>query len=225
MQYYFPGDFSRFESYFASLEHEERLYRKNEDLKKLGDDFDDLFYILSGTLAASFSHESGKVKSYSFYGKGYFAPLYHPGNWEEMKALRLKAISNMRVYAFDRKSFFKYLKENEDLCDEMFRAYMNLVTFLILESTNQIFNSGIQKISNFLYIYLDNLNNSSNVINLTQYEIMEFVGLNRANLAKYLKILREKRIIDTQRNQLVVIDKEGLKEYCTILIHGEEAYQ
>lgn len=225
MQYYFPGDFSRFESYFARLEHEERFYHKNDDLKKLGDDFDEMFYILGGTLAASFSHESGKIKSYSFYGKGYLAPLYHPGKWEEMKAMRFRAISDMRVYAFDRKTFFQYLKENDDLCEEMFRAYMKLVTFLILESTNQIFNSGLQKICNFFYIYLDNLNDSSNVINLTQYEIMEFVGLNRANLAKYLKILREKGVIDTQRNQLVVIDKEALKEFGTIMIEGEDAYR
>jgi AAA+ ATPase superfamily predicted ATPase len=80
---------------------------------------------------------------------------------------------------------------------------------------NQLFSTGMEKICNFFYIYLKNTNDHENRIPFSQHNIAEFVGLNRANVAKYLKVLRDEKVIDTQRNQIIVINMEKIRRYCS----------
>jgi DNA-binding transcriptional regulator LsrR (DeoR family) len=54
-----------------------------------------------------------------------------------------------------------------------------------------------------------------NKLPFNQYEIGDFVGLNRANVAKYLKILRDQDVIETHRNYVIVKNMEKLKELCS----------
>ncbi|WP_368660465.1 helix-turn-helix domain-containing protein [Eubacterium sp.] len=39
---------------------------------------------------------------------------------------------------------------------------------------------------------------------ISQDDLANFVGMNRANVAKYLKQLREEKIIETARNRIIV---------------------
>ncbi|MFA0815306.1 MAG: Crp/Fnr family transcriptional regulator [Anaerofustis sp.] len=215
MRNYFSETFRQFESYFSSIEHEERSYLKTNSIKAFNKPMDEMFYIRAGTIAASSLHESGHIKAFSFYGEGYLAPLYFPGTGDEFRALSFDALTELDVYVFERKKFLRYLQGNQELNDTMYSAYIDLVGMLLIENINQLFSSGMEKICNFFYMYLENGEKKDHVIDLSQNQILEFVGLNRANLAKYLKILREQGIISTYRNQIEVKDILRLREYCS----------
>ncbi|WP_303871397.1 Crp/Fnr family transcriptional regulator [Acetobacterium wieringae] len=215
LQYYFAGDFGEFENYFSNIEHQKRKYKKSDSINAIGEPMDELFYILNGTMAVSYLHKSGHIKAFSFYGKGYLAPLYFPKDIETMHATAFTAVSDLEVYAFKRLSFKQHLDENPKLNDAMYWGYINLVSLLIQDNANQLFCSGMEKICNFFYIYLENMKEKDNTIYLTQNEIMEFVGMNLANVSKYLKILRDEGAIRTQRNKIIVENLQKLKIHCT----------
>jgi CRP-like cAMP-binding protein len=215
LQYYFADDFSEFEDYFKAIKIGTRSYKKNEDVNGFGKTMDEMYYILSGTMAGAFLHESGNVKTSAFYGKGYLAPLYFPGENKILLSFSFTAVTDLTVYVFDRKRFSKYINENAKLNIAMYEAYIKLVALQSLELSNQLFSTGLEKISNFFYIYLKNTKQAENKLPFNQYEIGEFVGLNRANVAKYLKILRDQDVIETHRNYVIVKNMEKLKELCS----------
>jgi CRP-like cAMP-binding protein len=166
-------------------------------------------------MAGSFLHESGNVKTSAFYGKGYLAPLYFPGENKILLSFSFTAVTDLTVYVFDRKAFSKYINANEKLNIAMYEAYIKLVSLQSLELSIQLFSTGLEKISNFFYIYLKNTREMDNKLPFNQYEIGDFVGLNRANVAKYLKILRDQDVIETHRNYVIVKNMEKLKELCS----------
>jgi CRP-like cAMP-binding protein len=215
LQYYFTDDFSEFEEYFKTIKIGTRSYKKNEDVNGFGKAMDEMYYILSGTMAGSFLHESGNVKTSAFYGKGYLAPLYFPGENKILLSFSFTAVTDLTVYVFDRKAFSKYINANEKLNIAMYEAYIKLVSLQSLELSIQLFSTGLEKISNFFYIYLKNTREMDNKLPFNQYEIGDFVGLNRANVAKYLKILRDQDVIETHRNYVIVKNMEKLKELCS----------
>ena len=47
-------------------------------------------------------------------------------------------------------------------------------------------------------------NSGNPVVLISQDDLANFVGMNRANVAKYLKQLREEKIIETARNRIIV---------------------
>lgn len=218
LQYYFSGDFNQFEEYFSTIEHHKHLYKKKEQLTSIGEPMDKMFYILNGTLASAYLHESGHYKAFSLYGKGYMAPLYFPGDLNVLRSMVFTAVSDLEVYVFSRYTFDQYLYCNPELNKTMYQCYIDLVSMLVQDNANQLFCSGLEKISNFFYIYLENTKEKNNAIYLSQNEIMEFVGLNLKNVSKYLKILRDDGVIVTHRNMINVLDLEKLKGYCSVEI-------
>ncbi|WKY44980.1 Crp/Fnr family transcriptional regulator [Eubacteriaceae bacterium ES2] len=215
LQYYFADDFSEFEDYFKTIKTGIRSYKKNEDVNGFGKTMDEMYYILSGTMAGAFLHESGNVKTSAFYGKGYLAPLYFPGENKILLSFSFTAVTDLTVYVFDRKAFSQYINENDKLNIAMYEAYIKLVSLQSLELSIQLFSTGLEKISNFFYIYLKNTKDPENKLPFNQYEIGDFVGLNRANVAKYLKILRGQNVIETHRNYVIVKNMEKLKGSCS----------
>ncbi|WKY47383.1 helix-turn-helix domain-containing protein [Eubacteriaceae bacterium ES3] len=98
----------------------------------------------------------------------------------------------------------------------MYKAFNELAGMLVLDNANQLFYTGLEKISNFLYIYLDNIN--KDVIMLTQNDIMDLVGINLKNVSRCPKILRDNQVIETRRNRIIVRDREKLRQYCSAAI-------
>ncbi|MBU4438122.1 MAG: Crp/Fnr family transcriptional regulator [Firmicutes bacterium] len=216
LQYYFSGDFAKFEEYFSTIDHQIRKYKKKELLTGIGEPMDEMFYILSGTIASTYLHESGHYKAFPFYGKGYLVPFYFPGDLNILRSMAFTAVSDLEVYVFNRHTFDQYLYCNPELNKTMYRCYVDLVSQLMQDVASQLFCSGLEKISNFFYIYLENVKDKNNTIYLSQNEIMEFVGLNLKNVSKYLKILRDDEVIQTHRNMINVLDLEKLKKYCSL---------
>lgn len=213
LQYYFGDDFKPFEDYLLSIPHTKIDCPKNTILSGPGEPMDKNHYILSGLISTSFIHESGRIKAFGFYGSGTFAPLYFPGDFAIEQSIVFTAATDLKVLAFERKVFGEYLNANAKLNKAMYGAYMRLVCLLIEDNVEQLFSSGLEKISHFLYCYIQNNTSEGLEIPLTQDELANFVGMNRSNTAKYLKQLREEGVLVTARNRIIIKNPEKLYEY------------
>lgn len=213
LQYYFGDDFKPFEDDLLSIPHTKIDCPKNTVLSGLGEPMDRNHYILSGLISTSFTHESGRIKAFGFYGSGTFAPLYFPGNFGIEQSIVFTAAADLIALAFERKAFGAYLNANPKLNEAMYGAYMRLVCLLIEDNVEQLFCSGLEKISHFLYCYIKNNNTQGLEVPLTQEELAHFVGMNRANVAKYLKQLREEDVLATGRNRIIIKNPEKLYGY------------
>lgn len=140
---------------------------------------------------------------------------YFPGDLFIMRSTAFTAISELEVFVFNRNTFDQYINSNPELNIAMYKAYIKLVSLSNQELANQLFSTGMEKICNFFYIYLVNTKSNENIINLSQYAIQEIVGLNRGNVVKYLRILRNEKVIKTQRNKIMILNMEKLRNYCS----------
>lgn len=211
LQYYFGDDFKQFEDYLLSIEHTVFECTKDTPLSGVGAPLDKEYYVLEGMIRTSFIHESGHIKAFAFYGPYTFAPLYYPGDYKIESSLIFTAATDLKALAFDRKLLGRYLNENLALNQAMYDAYMRLVVLLIEDNINQLFSTGLEKISHFLYSAITNSGNP--VVLISQDDLANFVGMNRANVAKYLKQLREEEIIETARNRIIVKNAKKLQDY------------
>lgn len=214
IQYYLSGNFSKLEKIYFSLEHTLLKYDKNTNIAGIMKPMDHIYYILNGTVASSYYHKSGKIKTYTFMGKGAQFPYFFPGENDLFQSLCFSAVSDVELIAIDRNKFQEYVLTIPELNLAQYRGYIELCSLLIEQNANQMFSGGMERICKFFYVYLVNNNHMyDNTVNLSQNVIMEFVGLNRTNLTKYLNILKTKKIIKTARNKIIVLDLQKLTNY------------
>ena len=83
------------------------------------------------------------------------------------------------------------------------------------DTTNILFNDGLVKTCNFLYSCLMSSEFKEGVIRISQKDLSAIIGMNRTNTAKYLKLLREKNIIKTSRNNITILDEKNLLKQCS----------
>ncbi|WMJ80405.1 Crp/Fnr family transcriptional regulator [Clostridium sp. MB40-C1] len=214
-RYYFTDSFRKYETLFHSKEHEIQYYKKGEYLCGINDSMDTIFYIVSGTAKLSILHQSGHEKNFSFHGAGTIQPLYYPVNFSLEHSVLLLAISDMEVLAFKKEDFSKIVKENPEMYETLLEGFVRMVDLLMYDTANLLFNDGLVKTCNFLYSYLVTGGCNDGIIRLSQNDLASMIGMNRTNTAKYLKALREKKIIKTDRNCITIIDKDKLLYQCS----------
>jgi len=214
-RYYFSDDFKKYEKMFYSKTYKKVHFKKGDCLCDINDNFDTIFYIIDGTVKLSILHESGHEKSVSFHGTGNLQPYYYPINFKLEKSLLLTAITDVDALAFDKNYFYTIIKENIELYDSLLEGLVRLINLLMCDTASMLYDNGLVKISNFLYSYLKTGQSKNNIINIQQHEIASIAGMNRINTAKHLRELRNRKIISTARNKIIILDEEALFRLCS----------
>ena len=214
-RYYFNGDFIKYENILRSIKHTVETCHKGDVLCDVDSNFQCSYYILKGSLKLSVLHGSGREKVISFYGPGNLEPLYYPIEFQLEKSLIYTAMNDVEVWVFNKKDIGKLAKENNDFNTSLLEGMVKLVNLLICDMSSALYDNGLIKISNFLYSYYIAGNRKENAIELTQDELASVAGMNRINTAKHLKELRERGIIKTERNKIVVLKLEELHKLCS----------
>lgn len=81
----------------------------------------------------------------------------------------------------------------------------------------QGYNHSFLKLCNLLYLLLGSQNSiRKHVIDITQDDIADLLGISRVNLTRGLSELRSQNIIRTHRKQIEVIDLPALAQYCSL---------
>lgn len=214
--YYFADDFRVFDRYFKAQPHTERTFSKGDYLWRPGQPYDRIHYFVSGAAVHFAEHESGRRKIISFHGPGTVMPGYHTTDFKIELSLTTTALSEVRALEFTIPQFQEMFTSNAALCEQVVNWYSRYVNRFLFETIHQEFNSSQVKLCNLLYLLTMNQPaNSGPVIEMTQEDLADLLGMSRVQITRELTALRRRGILTTARGRLTVTDLPALAALCT----------
>lgn len=220
-RYYFADDFRTFYAYFLSQPHTERTFRKGDYLWKPGQPYDRIQYYVTGASVHFSDHESGRRKIISFHGPGTILPGYHTTDFRIERSLTTVALSEVKVLEFTIPQFQAMFASNTELAESVVNWYSRYVNRFLFETIHQGFNSSQVKLCNLLYLLTMNQpSHSGLIIEMTQEDLADILGMSRVQITRELTTLRNKGILSTTRGRLAITDFPAWASLCT-----EEALQ
>ena len=107
-------------------------------------------------------------------------------------------------------------ESNAALSEQVVNWYSMYVNRFLFETIHQGFNSSQVKLCNLLYLLTMNQPaNSGLVIEMTQEDIADILGMSRVQITRELTELRSRGILATTRGKLTVTDLPALTALCT----------
>lgn len=215
-RYYFADDFRSFYEYFLSQPYTERTFQKGDYLWKPGQPYDRVQYYVSGASVHFSEHESGRRKIISFHGPGTILPGYHTTEFRIELSLTTIALSEVKVLEFTIPQFRAMFESNKELAESVVNWYSKYINRFLFETIHQDFNPSQVKLCNLLYLLTMNQpSNSGLVIEMTQEDIADILGMSRVQITRELTNLRNRGILSTTRGRLIVTDLPALASLCT----------
>lgn len=215
-RYFFADDFRQFFEYFLSQPHTARTFQKGDYLWKPGQPYEKIHYIISGAAIHFADHENGRRKIISFHGAGTVFPGYRQYDYKIELSLITAALSDMKVLEFTKDQFQKMFETNTALSEQVVNWHSMYINRFLFEIVHQEYNPSFVKICNLLYLLTVNQPACSGlVIDMTQEELAEILGLSRIQLTRGLSDLRKQNIISTTRGKVSVVDLPALASLCS----------
>ena len=215
-RYYFAEDFRPFQDYFLSQPHTEKTFQKGGLLWEPGRPYEKIHYILSGAAMHYALHESGRRKIISFHGPGTVFPGYRQNGYRIECTLATQALSDMRVLEFTVPQFTAMFVSSPALSRQVVNWYSMYINRFLFETIHQEFNSSLVKLCNLLYLLTVNQPaNSGLVIEMTQEELADILGMSRVQVSRELSALWKQGILSTGRGGLTVTSPLKLARLCT----------
>lgn len=215
-RYFFSDDFRPFYEYFLSQPHVERSFQRGEYLWEPGEPYEKIHYIISGASIHYADHENGRRKIISFHGPGTVFPGYRQYDYKIELSLTTEALSEMRVLEFSLPQFQRMFESNKELSEQVVNWQSMYINRFLFETIHQEYNPSLVKVCNLLYLLTVNQpSNSGLIIDHTQNELGEILGLSRIQISRELAELRGRGIISTNRGKILVTDLPALTEMCS----------
>ena len=215
-RYYFADDFQSYHEYFLSHPHTKRIFQKGDYLWRPGQPYDRVQYDVSGVSVHFSVHESGRRKIISFHGPGTLFPGYHTNDYHIEQSLTTVALSEIQVLEFTVQQFKAMFEQNNALAESVVNWYSMYVNRFLFETIHQEFNPSQVKLCNLLYLLTMNQpSNSGLVIEMTQEDIADILGMSRVQITRELTDLRSRGILSTTRGRLTITDLPTLASLCT----------
>ena len=161
-------------------------------------------------------HENGRRKIISFHGPGTVFPGYRLNDFRVELSLITVALSEMEVLEFTVPQFKAMFETNTALSEQVVNWYSMYINRFLFETILQAYNSSLTKLCNLLYLLTINQpTNSGLVIDMTQDELAEILGMSRVQITREISELRHRGIVETSRGKLLVSDLPSLSSLCT----------
>ena len=217
---FFSEDFRSFQDYFFSQPLRRRSFARGDYLWRPERPFESVHYILSGVSQNYVEHENGRRKIISFHGPGTLFPGYHRQDYKIERSLITRALSPMEVLEFSKEEFRLMFAHNGDLSAAVVEWYAMYVNLLLYDTAHQEYNSSFLKLCNLLYLLADSpVGGRQGVLNLTQDDLADLLGISRANLTRGLAQLRRQGILRTRRGLVELLDLPALAQCCSEETH------
>lgn len=206
---------SDYEDYFREHADNHKKLEKGSYLTQYGVINNTAYYIKSGIMHLSLGHDDG-IKGLAFFGPGTIFPV----GVEEHKVrgeyeMILRAMTDLEVYSVSYPGLKKMVQENGRFAGELFSENCDFIGYLFFDTINSTFESGLKRICDVLYLYLDKISPDQNRILLTQEELSELTGVSVAQTERSIRFLRNENIIQTGRRQIIVKDQNALLHHCS----------
>jgi CRP-like cAMP-binding protein len=211
--FYFKNDFTKYKSEF---------FASGKTLTLLPEDYlpltagnrDYYYYIVSGTAKLCMKDITGAEQIICFFGEDCCLPLNLKefGHWTKSGIIYAKAFTPLTAVRISGKSMNSLL-EKEDFSRRVFELSSGLMMLLIYKNINLSSGNSLNKICNFLWIYLNDINTRE--LSLTQAQIAQVAGTTRLEVARALRWLRDNDYVRTGRNKIAINNKERFSALCS----------
>ena len=176
------------------------------------------YYILDGIAALKIINESGLEQILFYLCKGSLYPINTIKTPLSMDGyLHVIAVTDLTVLTFPAGLLSKMIEESHGFAEAAIEHYVKYTNVLLCKILLHSYNDSTKCVCSFLYLhhvyYVTN-----NIINLTQEQIGQLLGLSRVQVARVFSILREENIIETKRNNIIVLNPERLKIKCSDIV-------
>lgn len=176
------------------------------------------YYILDGIAALKITNETGLEQILFYLCKGSLYPINTIQTPLSMDGyLHVIAVTDLTVLTFPARTITKMLDESRGLSEAVIEHYVKYTNVLLCKILLHSYNDSTKCICSFLYLH--HIYYATNdIINLTQEQIGQLLGLSRVQVARVFGILRQENIIKTKRNNIMVLDPVRLKIKCSDIV-------
>ncbi|MDN4502657.1 helix-turn-helix domain-containing protein [Alteromonadaceae bacterium BrNp21-10] len=202
-----------------------RIYHRGETLYSMGSPFSALYILRSGSAKAYFSSYSGEEQISGFYYPGDLIGL--DGFDADTHAYSLKFLETSSVCSIGVDEFNKTMGESAVLRKQILKS----MSHAILGEQQQLFSvnkyTSEQRLAKFL-LDLSNrfqqrgLSGKVFDLSMTRIDIANFLGMAIETISRLLGKLQQEGIIDVQRRQIRLLNKERLNDS---LVADEPAFK
>jgi len=211
-RYYLTGNFEIYRSLFLEQSSHTHHYKSGDIICEPHTDWASIMYLNSGKVKASIV-QNDKEKLLAFYGEGYLIPYYVPTEVQITHLIQFTAVTDVTVLQISRQSFEELLIKNSKLRSAIYLSVWRLIHLLTHEVESQTLDSGLERVSTFLYTYFENTGHV--LFEISTHDLQSFVGLNRTNLSKYLSFLVHMHVIEKDRGVIKILAPEKLRDFCS----------
>ena len=135
-----------------------------------------------------------------------------PLPWKDV--ISTVALTDMQALAFTKAQFRRMFEENAQLNAQVVEWYSMYVNLLLYETAHQEYNSTFLKLCNLLPARQPGP--CGGVIDMTQDDLADILGVSRVQLTRALAVLRERDILRTHRGHIEITDRTALAAYCSL---------
>ena len=170
------------------------------------------YYVLSGHCRLLIGQGRGVEKVNAVLKHGSFLPFYSRSQIPQCRnSLFLEPYPEVEFLVFDKNHFEELIIENREFLLKIMTFYGNLSTSLQYDMSEILYSNGLKRVVNFLYNSLSEYDDQENpTIPATQELLASYISMDRTNVAKYLKELKEMGIIKTIRGKIMILDRQAI---------------
>lgn len=222
-RFYLYNDFSEFEDLVLKHCDYHKTFSKGAILHDATSSYKTSYYIKKGIAKLCVLNEAGAENTLLFFGEGAIHPINcMQKNFLLEDSLALVAVTDLEVIAFRSPGILEMTAEDNRLTAaiiEMFDKYCNMLEARVVMYAN---NDSVATVSVFLYLYARYKPNGDNIVDLTQEEIGNLVGISRMQVSRALKPLRDAGIIETHNCFIRILNEKGLRSFGSKSVVGDE---
>lgn len=196
-----------------------RSLSKGEVLFQKGDPGSAFFIIIKGLIKIGVSNNLGEEVIFSFLGSGdFFGEMAlldkHP------RSADATALEDSLLYVLDSNDFFPFLIQSENTVRSVISALLRALSLRLRRADDLLEEISFLTVPARLARRLLELAESLPIaegeskkyrIRISQRELAGMLGVTRESISKELKILREKGLVTTARNTIIIHDLDHLK--------------
>lgn len=169
------------------------------------------YYIIDGKCRLMLSGPGGTEKISAVLKRGSFLQLYSRSMLARAnRYFYVDPDPSVRLLAFDEEAFTELLKEEPELTLKLLRFYENLSASLLCDLRDALFCDGKKRVCNLLYDMSQA--EEGDTIRISQEKISMYIGLERSNVTRCLKQLKEEGIVENGRGFVRIVDAKRLGE-------------
>lgn len=213
-RYLFSRDFVEFRRDLLALPHRVRNFASSECLWQAGEPFEKIYFIDSGLARTSILSVAGGIRTICWHGAGTIFPIVHRNRFEIESRHITEVVTSVRSLEFTVSDIEAFLRNKPDFAMATIDWYAKFVNLLLYAVTDVATVSSLAAAAGALELLFHNEAGAAmaekGVLSITQSELANLIGMDRASLVRALSELRRRGVLITRRGSIELLNAQAL---------------